>query len=83
MNIKPRRAIALAITVLMTAALALPVLSMKADAAGSRRFTDVTPDKWYYEAVNALAGAGILNGYEDGTFKPDNLMTAGELSSVL
>ena len=83
MNIKPRRAIALAITVLMTAALALPVLSMKADAAGSRRFTDVTPDKWYYKAVNALAGAGVLNGYEDGTFKPDNPMTAGELASVL
>lgn len=83
MNIKPKRVIALAMAVLMTAALALPVLSMKADAAGFRRFTDVTPDKWYYEAVNALAGAGILNGYEDGTFKPDNPMTAGELASVL
>lgn len=85
MNVKTKRVITFVMAVLMAMAIVLPALSMKADAsnAGAQYFTDVTPDKWYYEAVNAMAAAGILNGYGDGTFKPNSPMTAGELATVL
>lgn len=85
MNVKPKRLVALVMAIFMAAAIVLPTLSARADAsnAGTQYFTDVTPDKWYYEAVNAMAAAGILNGYGDGTFKPNNPMTAGELATVL
>lgn len=87
MNVKTKRVITFVMAVLMAAAIVLPALSARADASnfntGAQYFTDVTPDKWYYEAVNAMAAAGILNGYGDGTFKPNNPMTAGELATVL
>ena len=81
MKVKPKRVL----TLIMAIALILPALSMPANAATrtTQRFTDVTPDEWYYEAVNALADAGIVNGYGSGEFKPTNPMTAGELATVL
>lgn len=45
-------------------------------------FPDVTPDKWYYEAVNNMAEAGILKGYSDGLFHPDNLVTEAEVATI-
>lgn len=68
---------ALAMAVLMPAAF------LKASAASPQHFNDVAPDAWYYEAVNAMAEAGIVNGYGDGTFKPNKPMTAGEYATVL
>ncbi len=34
-------------------------------------------------AIEALAARGILNGYEDGTFRPDNTMTRAEFCSTV
>lgn len=47
-----------------------------------QHFPDVTPDKWYYEAVNNMAEAGILKGYSDGLFHPDNLVTEAEVATI-
>lgn len=47
-----------------------------------QHFPDVTPDKWYYEAVNNMAEAGILKGYSDGLFHPDDLVTKGEVATI-
>lgn len=47
-----------------------------------QHFPDVTPDKWYYEAVNNMAEAGILKGYSDGLFHPDELVTKGEVATI-
>ncbi|NLB91760.1 MAG: S-layer homology domain-containing protein, partial [Clostridiales bacterium] len=41
-------------------------------SAAKKKFKDVTANKWYYSIVENLAGLGIINGYPDGTFKPDN-----------
>ena len=35
-----------------------------------RTFADVPMNQWYANAVTTLAGAGVINGYPDGTFKP-------------
>jgi hypothetical protein len=38
---------------------------------------------WAKERVSLLVAEGIINGYPDGTFKPDNAITRGEVSKVL
>lgn len=45
-------------------------------------FTDIA-NHWSSEAVIRMASKGILEGYEDGTFKPNNNITRGEITAVL
>ena len=47
------------------------------------QFSDINADTWYGEAVRWAAGEGIINGYEDSTFKPDSNITREELAAVL
>jgi hypothetical protein len=44
-------------------------------------FTDVTGD--YTDAVEALTALDIIDGYGDGTFRPENSITRAELAKVL
>ncbi|MDR0862688.1 MAG: S-layer homology domain-containing protein [Oscillospiraceae bacterium] len=45
-------------------------------------FTDVASGAWYAQAVNYLAKLGILKGYEDGTFKPEQQITRAEFAAI-
>lgn len=45
-------------------------------------FTDVSADAWYAEPVATLAGAGLLAGYEDGSFRPDAPITRAEYAAI-
>ena len=38
-------------------------------------FSDVTPDDWYYQAVNGASRAGIIAGNADGSFNPSGTLT--------
>ena len=81
-----KRIFSLVLALAMAIALLLPAMSLTASAANTsndQRFTDVSPDAWYYDAVEAMARAGIISGTGDGSFEPDRLMTAGELATVL
>jgi len=49
----------------------------------ANRFSDVSADDWYAEAVNAMASTGLLAGYEDGTFQPNKNITVGEWCTIL
>ena len=47
-------------------------------------FTDVSDEgAWYFEAINALAAVGILEGYGDGTFGPNDFVTREQLTAIL
>jgi len=46
-------------------------------------FTDVPSDHTFYPFVRCLACQGILGGYDDGTFRPDNLITRGQISKIV
>lgn len=35
------------------------------------QFTDVQEGSWYYDEVQKIASQGIVNGYPDGSFKPE------------
>jgi hypothetical protein len=44
---------------------------------------DVPSDSVYLEAIRRLQGIGIVRGYEDGTFRPDNPISRAEFASML
>ena len=50
-----------------------------AQAAG---FADVN-DEWYATAVNWAANVGVVNGYEDNTFRPNQPITREQLAAIL
>ena len=40
-------------------------------------FSDITSSTWCYKYVLELSDAGVIDGYDDGTFKPNNQVTYG------
>jgi hypothetical protein len=46
-------------------------------------FSDVPSSFVHHDAIVALAADGILEGYPDGTFRPLNTLTRGQLASAL
>lgn len=51
-----------------------------AEVAG---FTDVADGDWYADAVNWAASEGIVAGYEDNTFRPNDPITREQLAAML
>jgi len=47
------------------------------------KFKDVKDDHFYYSSVMAAAESGLVNGYEDNTFRPDNTITRAEVVTVI
>jgi hypothetical protein len=45
-------------------------------------FSDVAPDAWYYGAVEGLAKAGLVLGWQ-GKFRPDDLVTREEMATMV
>ncbi len=46
-------------------------------------FSDVKSDAWYYDAIAFLSNYNVINGYPDGTFRPDKEITRGEYTALL
>jgi hypothetical protein len=45
-------------------------------------FSDVSAEDWEADYVQAAVDAGIFEGYPDGTFGPDNVITRQEIAAV-
>lgn len=50
---------------------------------GSRPFTDVNQNDWYYDGVMFAYNNGILHGTADGIFSPDESLTREQLAVML
>ena len=55
----------------------------KPAVTGGSPFGDVATGAWYTDAVIWAAANGIVNGYEDGTFHPDDAITREQLAAIL
>ena len=62
------------------AALAMSLSCFTAFAAD---FSDVADTYSYNDAIDELVALNIVNGYEDGTFKPDNKITRAEVTKMI
>ncbi len=60
-----------------------------ANAAGfsepvsGQTFSDVPPSHPFYVYIERMAGRGIIGGYSDSTFRPDNNATRGQISKIV
>ena len=57
--------------------------ALPASASYSASFSDVSADAWYADYVSLCATYGIINGYEDGTFRPEADITRAEFMKLL
>lgn len=55
----------------------------KPAVSGSSAFVDVDPDTWYSDAVTWAAANGIVGGYGDGRFGPNDNITREQLAVML
>lgn len=46
-------------------------------------FSDVEEGAWYEQAVDYVAGLGLIKGYEDGTYGVGNTMTRAEFAAIM
>jgi len=68
----------------LAASLALAfTLGIAGTAFAANPFVDVPAKHWSYDAVSKLAADGIVDGYDDGTFKGDKTMTRYEMAQVV
>lgn len=49
----------------------------------AKNFTDVKKGDWFYKAVTELTDDGIINGYQDNTFKPSRKVSYAEFLTLL
>ena len=52
-------------------------------ASGTGIFEDVPDDAWYSDAVNWAASVGIVGGYGNGMYGPDDSITREQLAAIL
>lgn len=48
----------------------------------SNPFYDIEPERWSNRAISTLCKAGILEGYEDGSFKPSQSISRAEFAAI-
>ncbi|WP_419961095.1 choice-of-anchor I family protein [Psychrobacillus sp. BM2] len=65
-----------------TVTTAVPVNTL-AEEVKVPSFSDVKNIEHFYESVRSLASRGIVKGFGDGTFKPYQSVTRGQMASVL
>ena len=53
------------------------------DYSNDAKFSDVTTSHWAYGEINAAAAAGWVDGYPDGTFKPDQDIARVEVMKLI
>lgn len=58
-------------------------LGITASAYAANPFSDVPAGHWAYDAVNKLAAEGVVEGYPDGTYGGDRLMTRYEMAQIV
>jgi hypothetical protein len=58
-------------------------LSVFASTFVCAKYSDVSQIEDYYPSSTRLADLGIISGYEDGTFRPDNTITRAEFTKIV
>ena len=50
--------------------------------AGAPSFSDVSPNDWSYNFIETARAHGVVNGYTDGTFRPNAVVNRAELAAM-
>ena len=58
------------------------MMSLVTINAGAKEFTD-DEELNYKEAVDVISEISVVDGYEDGSFKPHSNITRGQMAKIL
>jgi len=61
----------------------IAVNSFGLETGGSTSFSDVDAGAWYMPYVAGVEAAGVVTGYEDGTFRPNEKVNRAEALKIL
>lgn len=64
-------------------ALLARAVKLKTDDSLSARFADVTADKWYFGIINTAAEAGLVSGFEQNNFGPNEPVTREQMAVMI
>jgi N-acetylmuramoyl-L-alanine amidase len=53
------------------------------EPVSAQTFSDVPPDSTFYEYIERMATRGVISGYSDGTFRPNNNATRGQTAKIV
>lgn len=59
------------------------ILGLDTTNVENPNFKDISTDFQYYGAIAALVKEGIINGYEDNTYRPNATLTRGHMAKIL
>ncbi|MCX7568983.1 glycosyl hydrolase family 18 protein [Tumebacillus sp. DT12] len=59
------------------------ILDLTAPTDGQTPFADVDPNRWSYASILAMKENGVINGYEDATFRPFNHTTRAQMATLM
>ncbi len=65
------------------AALLVRALGLSEERTARDRFSDLAADAWYSGSVEAAARAGLVKGFGDGRFAPDDLITREQMAVMI
>lgn len=65
------------------ATILLVVLLLPTETAGAGTFSDLSENHTNYDAILYLQENGVLNGYSDGTFRPDQTVNRAEFLKII
>ena len=65
------------------AAILTRIIGLNPQTAPNPNFSDVQANHWAFGYVAAVVNAGIMQGYPDHTFRPDQSITRAELATVM
>lgn len=67
----------------MTVVMADETSTTSTETTSTASFSDVSGDELYYNSVMTLNAMGVIKGYEDGSFKPEQNVTRAEFTAML
>jgi hypothetical protein len=53
------------------------------DLSGAPHFTDVQPGSTYFDYIETAFNRGVISGYADATFRPNNNITRGQITKII
>lgn len=70
-----KKVLSVIMTVIMLASMALSAFAVD--------FSDLITEHWAYNYVNALVADGTINGFDDGTFRPEDTVTRAQFVKMI
>lgn len=58
-------------------------ISVDENASSAGQFSDVTESDWFYDVVGTALNLGIVQGYDDGTFRPSQTVNRAEAVKMM